>query len=86
MTDADHAGTVREDAWKRQAQDASSVILMIRAMIGEMFGQTASIESQDATLLRGPEAKHDGEAILEALGRVRDALCAVDAPQLPAKP
>ena len=61
-------------AWERQAKGATSVIRMIRAMIGEMFGTTANMESEEATLLRGPEAKHDGEAILEALGRVRDAL------------
>jgi len=67
---------VPDGLWERQAKDATSVIAMIRAMIGEMFGPIASIESEDATLLRGPEAKHDGEAILEALGRVRDALSA----------
>lgn len=62
------------ERWERQAKEATSVIAMIRAMIGEMFGPIASIESADATLLRGPEVKHDGEAILEALGRVCDAL------------
>tara|TARA_R110002126_G_scaffold290704_4_gene448316 strand:- start:16836 stop:17837 length:1002 start_codon:yes stop_codon:yes gene_type:complete len=61
------------DRWKAQAQQATSVIAMIRAMIGEIFGPTASIESQDATLLRGPEAKHEGEAILEALQRIHAA-------------
>lgn len=66
--------------WERQAKEAASVIAMIRAMIGEMFGPVASIESAEATLLRGPEATHDGEAILEALGRVRDALAAPVSP------
>ncbi|MBO9430571.1 hypothetical protein [Sulfitobacter sp. R18_1] len=62
------------DRWKDNCQSATGTIGVIRAMIGEMFGATASIESQDATLLRGPEPKHDGEAILEALQRVQSAL------------
>lgn len=60
--------------WKANSQNATGTIRVIRAMIGEIFGPTASIESEDATLLRGPEPKHDGEAILEALQRVHTAL------------
>ncbi|MGB6084991.1 hypothetical protein, partial [Parvibaculum sp.] len=63
------------------AKQAASVIGMIRAMIGEMFGPIANIESEEATLLRGPEAKHDGEAILEALQRVHAALGAQTPPE-----
>ncbi|MCY0148330.1 hypothetical protein OEG84_11560 [Hoeflea sp. G2-23] len=62
--------------WKGQAQQATSVLSMIHAMIGELFGPVASIESEEAVLLRGPEAKHTGEAILAALQRVSDALAA----------
>lgn len=51
-----------------------SVIAMVRAMIGELFGPVASIESEEATLRRGPEPRHDGEAIIEALQRVSDRL------------
>lgn len=58
--------------WEKQAKNAMSVIGMIRAMIGEMFGPV--IESSEATLLRGPEPKHDGEAILEALAKIKDQL------------
>ena len=67
------------DVWKDNAVQARSVIAMIRAMVGEMFGPVASIESEDATLLRGPEAKHDGEAVLEALQRVSSTLTRVTA-------
>ena len=67
--------TLRDDArWEAQAKQAVSVIAMIRAMIGEMFGSIANIESDEATLLRGPESKHDGEAILAALQNIAAAL------------
>lgn len=59
------------ERWKTQAQAATSVISMVRAMIGEMFGPIANIESEEATLLRGPEPRHDGEAILAALQNIQ---------------
>lgn len=43
---------------------------MIRESIGELFGPTASIESEEAVLLRGPEPYHDAEAIIAALQRI----------------
>lgn len=70
-----------ETPWKIKAKQATSVIRMIRGMIGEMFGPIANIESEEATLLRGPEAKHHGEVILEALGRVRDHIAAPHRPK-----
>lgn len=69
----DAVSIVRDrDAWREQAQQAAGVIAMIRAMLGEMFGPV--IESEDAALLRGPEPKHDGEAILEALQKIAERL------------
>ena len=68
------------ESWEAQAKQATSVIGMIRAMIGEMFGPIANLESEEATLLRGPESKHDGEAILAALSRIRDHI-ATPAPE-----
>jgi len=64
--------------WQAHYKDALSVVSMVRGMIGEMFGTVANIESSDATLLRGPEAKHDGEAILEALGNIRDDIAKME--------
>lgn len=74
---ADHIDALPDTAaarWKSNAQSATGTLSVVRAMIGEMFGAIASIESEDATLLRGPEPKHTGEAILEALQRVQSAL------------
>lgn len=45
---------------------------MIRDAIQELFGSVASLESEDATLLRGPEPHHEAEAQIDALMRVRD--------------
>ena len=70
-----------ETPWEIHAKQATSVIRMIRGMIGEMFGPIANIESEEATLLRGPEAKQHGEAILEALGRVGDHIAGTPAPR-----
>lgn len=47
---------------------------MVREAIGELFGPVASLESEDATLLRGPETVHDAEGVIDALRRVRDEL------------
>lgn len=64
--------------WKAQAQQATSVLAMVRAMIGEMFGPIANLESAEATLYRGPEPKHDGEAILTALQNIADYIARLD--------
>ncbi len=52
----------------------SAAIAMVREAIGEIFGPIASIESEDATLLRGPEPHHEAEAQIAALQRIRSAL------------
>jgi hypothetical protein len=48
---------------------------MISDAIEELFGPSASLESEEATLLRGPEPHHRAEGIIEALRRVRDNKC-----------
>lgn len=50
----------------------AAALAMIRDAIGEMFGPVASLESEDATLLRGPEPHCEAEAIIAGLQRVRD--------------
>lgn len=51
----------------------AAAMRMVRDAIGELFGPTASLESEEAVLLRGPEPQHDAEAIIEALQRVHAA-------------
>ncbi len=48
-----------------------AALRMIRDCVQELFGVTASLESEDAVLLRGPEPYHEAEAIIEALQRVK---------------
>ena len=48
----------------------AAALAMVRETIGELFGPKASIESEDATLLRGPEPHHEAEAQIAALRRV----------------
>jgi hypothetical protein len=45
---------------------------MMREAIEILFGFTASLESEDAELLRGPEPHHTGEAFVDALKRVKE--------------
>ena len=59
-------------------QSHRAAIRMVRECIEELFGSVASLESEDAVLLRGPEPYHDAEAIIAALQRV--------ASQLPSRP
>lgn len=47
---------------------------MVREAIGELFGPIASIESEEAVLLCGPEPHHEAEAQIAALQRVRSAV------------
>jgi hypothetical protein len=47
--------------------DAWASLQIIRQAIGELFGPVASIESEEAVLLCGPEFHHEAEAIVEAL-------------------
>ena len=58
------------ELWKRMYRNAVTALAMVREAI-EMFGPATSLESQEATLLRGPEPVHEAEAICEALTRLR---------------
>lgn len=53
-----------------ERKDAWAALRMVRDAIGELFGPVASIESEEAVLLRGPEYHHEAEAIIDALKRV----------------
>ena len=55
-----------------ERQAAWAALGMIRDAIGELYGPVASIESEEAVLLRGPEFHHEAEAIVAALQRVRE--------------
>ena len=46
---------------------------MIFEAVGELFGPVASLESEEAMLLRGPEMPHAAEAVIEALQRVQSS-------------
>lgn len=54
----------------------AAALRMVRDAIEELFGPTASLESEEAVLLRGPEPHHDAEALITALQRIRSALVA----------
>lgn len=45
---------------------------MVRDAIEELFGPIASLESEEAELLRGPEPHHTAEAFIAALQRVKE--------------
>lgn len=55
-----------------ERQNARAALRMIRDAIEELFGPTASLESEEATLLRGPLYTHEAEAIIDALQRVKE--------------
>ena len=58
-------------AYREAVEPYASALRMIREAIGELFGPMASLESEDAVLLRGPEPTHEAEAVIAALTRVR---------------
>lgn len=58
-------------------REPRAALRMIREAVEELFGPIASLESEEATLLRGPELIHEAEAIVEALRRVADEHCNV---------
>jgi hypothetical protein len=51
-------------------REARNVLRMIREAVEE-FGPVAALESEEATLLRGPALVDEAMAIVEALGRIR---------------
>lgn len=57
-------GNERRDAW--------AALQMISEAIEVLFGTTASLESEEGTLHRGPEYHHRAEGIIEALQRVAE--------------
>lgn len=62
-----------DETWRANVQAHAAAMRMVRDAIGEMFGPLASLESEEAVLLRGPEPHHDAEAIIAALARLRAA-------------
>lgn len=58
-------------AMKRDERvDAWASLRMIADAVGELFGPKASLESEEASLLRGPEFHHFAQGIVDALQRV----------------
>lgn len=65
---------VERERWRANLQAHVAAQRMVREAIEELFGPVASLESEDATLLRGPEPHHTAEAFIAALQRVKSAL------------
>lgn len=55
-----------------EAQAAQASLRMIGDAINDLFGSLAALESEESTLLRGPELHHRAEAIIEALRRIAE--------------
>lgn len=68
-----------QSAYGAAVEPYASALHMIREAVGEIFGPVASMESEDATLLRGPEPHHDAEGIIEALQRVKTHIKGLEA-------
>lgn len=67
---------LKADDYRRIVEPGWTALHMIREAIGELFGPLASIESEEAVLLRGPLTTHEAEAIIAALQRVKEGtLC-----------
>lgn len=60
----------------------AAAIRMIGDGIEQIFGPLASLESEEATLLRGPEPHHRAEGILEALQRVAARLAPAESVEM----
>lgn len=70
------AARERDDRWREMVQAHGAAERMVSDAIEELFGPVASLESWEATLLRGPEPHHRAEGIIEALQRIATALSA----------
>lgn len=85
MTNPDTlAGGVKLEAtererWREMVQAHAAAMRMVIDAVEELFGPIASMESEDASLLRGPEPHHRAEGVVEALQRVRQVIPSVDA-------
>lgn len=62
------------EMWRENTQAHAAAMRMVADAIEELFGPVASLESAEASLLRGPEPHHRAEGIIEALQRVSKAL------------
>lgn len=58
--------------YREAVEPYATALRMIRDAIGELFGPEASLESEEAVLLRGPRPTDEAEAIIEALQRIRN--------------
>lgn len=64
---------VTNERWRDMSIAHGAARQMIVEAIETLFGPVASMEGQDAVLLRGPEPHHQAEAIIDALKRVHAA-------------
>lgn len=56
-----------KDAYAQIVEPYASALRMVRQQIEETFGPYANLESEEATLLRGPGPTDEAEAICKAL-------------------
>lgn len=56
--------------YRKAVEPYAASLRMIRDAIEELFGPYANLESEEATLLRGPEPHHEAEAIIASLQNV----------------
>lgn len=62
----------QRDFWR---DECNTYTTMVREAVENIFGPLADLESREGTLtVRGPERRHDAEAIVDALHRVNDHL------------
>lgn len=58
-------------SYREHVAPYAAALRMVREAIGELFGPVADLESEEATLLRGPEPQHEAEALIAALQRIQ---------------
>lgn len=68
------ASWLSADHWRLNLQAHTAAQRMLRDAIGELFGPTASLASEEGVLHKGPEPHHEAEAQIEALQRVKAVL------------
>lgn len=62
----------KPQTYSQAVEPYAAALRMVRDAIEELFGPAADLESEDAVLLRGPEPKHQAEALIAALQRVAE--------------
>ena len=70
---------VSDSRWRDTVQGHAAAMRMVIDATEELFGAVASVESEDASLLRGPEPRHRAEGGVEALQRVAARLAVMEA-------